>query len=460
MTILNETITLNRPAHEVFAYVSDFANCQQWDATATRSERLDDGPLGVGSRFDVNCALPVGSLDLIYEVTEFQAPHKIVLVGRGRFFEVTDTITVTPDKVKGKGKGESCSLEYTAEFDWKPYLSGLAQHAQAGLERMGHESVQVGLKEALDDNYSAPAPSRSLGWFTRRGYRQGSKAWQPVSAYMGDKHVVLTGATAGLGLACAHQLASTGAQVTLVVRDKERGKKLVTTLINASGNTNIRLEVADLSLMKDVDKLVKRLLKQDRPIDVLINNAGALFNDRETTSEDLERSFALLLLSPYRLTEGLLPLLKQANTARVINVVSGGMYTQKLRVDDLQNEQGKYAGPVAYARCKRALMIKTEQWAQEWAEHGITVNAMHPGWADTPGVESSLPVFYTLTRPLLRTPDEGADTMTWMATATEAGSQSGLLLLDRLPRRTHLTGSTRETEADRIALQRELRAML
>jgi NAD(P)-dependent dehydrogenase (short-subunit alcohol dehydrogenase family) len=274
---------------------------------------------------------------------------------------------------------------------------------------------------------------------------------------MGDKHVVLTGATAGLGKASAEFLAYRGAELTLVVRNRKKGQALVKDLKARTGNSRIRLEIADLSLMADVDKVVSNLNKRGTPVDVLINNAGALFNPRQETSEGLEQSFALLLLGPYRLTEGLYPLLKQAaeahGGARVINVVSGGMYTQKLRVGDLQNAEGNYSGSVAYARCKRALMVKTEQWAEDWADEGIVVNAMHPGWADTPGVESALPEFHKLTRLVLRSPEEGADTINWLAVASEAGRVSGKLFLDREPRTTHLTASTRESAEAREQLR-------
>jgi NAD(P)-dependent dehydrogenase (short-subunit alcohol dehydrogenase family) len=457
MTVLNETITLSRPAREVFAYVADFATCEQWDSTATSSRKVTPGPVGVGTRYEVNCALPIGSLDLEYEIVEFEPDSLVVLIGRGRFFEVRDTITITP-------RGKGCELDYTAEFTWKNGLVRLAGLMEPGLQRMGEASIQKGLKEALEDDYEAPTLSpenarsdrfvpSALSLFSRRGYRRGRAKFKPVSAYMGDKHVVITGATAGLGKSSAEALARMGASLTLVVRDKQRGEALVEELVAETGNQEIRLQIADLALMKDVARVVRSLKRSGRPIDVLINNAGALFNPRRETDEGLEQSFALLLLSPYRLTEGLYPLLKAAPGARVINVVSGGMYSQKLRVEDLQNEQGKYSGSVAYARAKRALMIKTEQWAEQWADDGIVVNAMHPGWADTPGVVTSLPEFHKLTRPILRSPEEGADTIVWLAAATEADKVSGKLFLDREPRTTHLVRSTRESAEERESLR-------
>ncbi len=462
MTTLHQTIHIERPAHEVFTYVSDFSTCVEWDATAVYTERLDEQPVGVGSRFKVVCDAPVGSLPLEYEIVEYEPDSKVVLIGRGRFFEVEDTILVTPTST-------GCELDYTAVFTWKPWLEKVAQKAEPGLERMGYASVQKGLKRALDDAYEVPEISdenaradgflpTALARFSKRGYKRGmKKLFNPMSAYMGDKHIVLTGATSGIGKASAEFLAYKGASLTLVVRNKKKGDALVKELKQRTGNKNIRVQIADLSLMADVDAVVARLTDAGEPVDVLINNAGALFNPREETEEGLEQSFALLLLGPYRLTEGLRPLLAKAadvrGEARVINVVSGGMYSQKVRVWDLQNAQGKYSGSQAYARCKRALMIKTEQWAEDWAQDNIVVNAMHPGWADTPGVESALPEFHKVTRFILRTPEEGADTINWLAIATEAGKVSGKLFLDREPRTTHLTDSTKESAESREQLR-------
>lgn len=464
MTTLSESIEIQRPAHEVFAYVSDFSTCEQWDSTAVSSQRLDSGPIAVGSRFKVICAGPIGKIPLEYEILELENDQKVVLIGRGRFFDVVDTITISPTR-------SGCKLRYQAVFSWRPGIDRLAPLMRNGLEKMGYKSVQKGLREALNDNYDAPTISKensradsflatALSRFTKRGYKLGKKRWNPVSAYMGDKHIVLTGATAGLGKACAYTLARQGAELTLVVRNAEKGRELVDELINDTGNQSIHLEIADLSLMRDVDSVVAKLIQKAKPIDVLINNAGALFNPRQVTSEGLEQSFALLLLAPYRLTEGLYPLLKQAartnRPARVVNVVSGGMYTQRLHVGDLQNARGEYSGSVAYARCKRALMIKTEQWAEDWASDNIVVNAMHPGWADTPGVVSALPTFHRVTRHLLRTPEEGADTISWLATASEAGKVSGKLFLDREPRTTHLLKSTEESPVSRETLRDSL----
>jgi NAD(P)-dependent dehydrogenase (short-subunit alcohol dehydrogenase family) len=275
---------------------------------------------------------------------------------------------------------------------------------------------------------------------------------------------VITGATSGLGLATAQALAARGAELTLVARDASKAQRVAQELARRFGNERIGVEIAELSLLQDVRALAARLLKKGKAIDVLVNNAGALINPREETAEGLEKTFALLLLSPYLLTEHLHPLLAKAasqrGAARVVNVLSGGMYTQKIRVDDLQSEQGIYSGSVAYARAKRGLMILTEEWARRWARDGIVVNAMHPGWADTPGVLTALPAFHRVTKQVLRTPEEGADTIVWLAAATEAGKVSGEFWLDRRPHAQHVLPGTRETPAERRRLLKALAAFI
>tara|TARA_B100000212_G_scaffold233631_1_gene177635 strand:- start:206 stop:1081 length:876 start_codon:yes stop_codon:yes gene_type:complete len=274
-----------------------------------------------------------------------------------------------------------------------------------------------------------------------------------MTADMTGKHVVLTGANAGLGFATAVSLLEAGATLTVVVRDPGKAADMQHALKAETGREADTVELADLSLLSEVASLSERLHAQSQPIDVLINNAGALFNDYAETAEGIERSIALLLLSPWKLTESLLPMLKDhARPARVINVVSGGMYTQKLRCDELVMTRAKYNGSVAYARAKRALTVLTELWAEVWRDHNIIVNSMHPGWADTPGVQTALPGFRRVTKRVLRSPAEGADTIVWLARASEADQVSGKLFLDREPRITHLRPRTKERPEERARL--------
>lgn len=455
MICLKETITVARPIAECFDYIADFRNAPEWDSTAFKATKLTDGPVAVGTRFSVRCRLPLGSVELLYTVIAHEAPTRIVLRAESWLFEATDTIELqkTPDGTQ---------IVYQADFNYRQPIAAVEGALQSGMERMGTASVQ-GLKEALENAFEAPEVSSGtaladrlvwpgLAHFTRLGYRRGRRRWNPDSTTITGQRMVITGASSGLGYEAARALAERGADLVLVMRNEERAQTVVRELQAESGNEQIRYEIADLALMAQVDDLAQRLLREDRPIDVLINNAGALYDEWQQTDEGLEQTFALLLLSPWRLTRALHPLLCRANNGRVINVVSGGMYTQKLNVDRLQASPDKFDGATAYARCKRALMVVTEEWAASWREDGISVNAMHPGWADTPGVEKSLPGFHRLMGPVLRSPYEGADTIIWLAAAAEAGDVSGELFLDREPRTTHLLSRTEESLDERQRL--------
>ncbi|MEH6592081.1 MAG: SDR family NAD(P)-dependent oxidoreductase [Halioglobus sp.] len=461
MTVLHETVEVSRPLGEVFDYVSDFTTTREWDATAKSAVQLTEGPVDIGTRFAVVCALPVGSIKIIYTVAAIKLNEYVELHGSCRFFNMVDRITFSETQ-------KGTLIDYRATFSFKPGVKTLASAARSGLEKMGRESVS-GLGIALEDHFSVIDKSDNpaiadrlvlpgLSRFTRLGYQAASKNFLPMSASIKGRHIVVTGATAGLGYVAALELARRGARLTLVARNEDKVRVVRDDIIAATANTDIHYEVADLAVIADVDDLIVRLRDKGDAIDVLVNNAGALFNPRQETSEGLESSYALLLLSPYRLTEGLKPLLAKAGSARVINVVSGGMYSQKLDVAALPGEDDdkNYSGSVAYARAKRALMVVTEEWAKSWAEDGIVVNAMHPGWADTPGVKSALPEFRKLTQHVLRSSEEGADTIIWLAVASEARRVSGKLFLDRVARPTHILKKTREEQGQRTLLMEHL----
>jgi NAD(P)-dependent dehydrogenase (short-subunit alcohol dehydrogenase family) len=188
------------------------------------------------------------------------------------------------------------------------------------------------------------------------------------------------------------------------------------------------------------------------PVDVLVHNAGVLPDERVETRDGLELTFATHVAGPFLLTRLLEERLAASPDGRVVWVSSGGMYTRRLTVDDPAWEERAYDGVVAYAETKRAQVVLSEMFAARLAPRGVTVHAMHPGWADTPAVASSLPRFHFLTRPILRTRNEGADTVVWLAAADRAADETGAFWFDRRQRRTHLLPWTHEAPADREAL--------
>jgi NAD(P)-dependent dehydrogenase (short-subunit alcohol dehydrogenase family) len=269
--------------------------------------------------------------------------------------------------------------------------------------------------------------------------------------------VVLTGGTSGIGRAAAYQLVRLGARIVLVGRSAEKTAKVARALRAEGGE--VVVEIADLSLTADIRVLARRIAEHHPAVHVLINNAGALFHRREMTAEGIEKTLAIDLLGPFVLTRALLPCLAAGRPARIVNVSSGGMYTRGIDLDNLDSARGLFNGAEAYARAKRGLVMLTELWAEALADTGISVHAMHPGWVDTPGLASSLAEFHQRIRPWLRTPAEGADTITWLAASSEAGHTSGLFWRDRLPRATHVFPGTKSSTRERWELFRRLAAL-
>jgi NAD(P)-dependent dehydrogenase (short-subunit alcohol dehydrogenase family)/carbon monoxide dehydrogenase subunit G len=459
MKTLQESITVARPREQTFRYAADFANIEQWDPGVVKSKKTSSGPLGVGSRFIVVVRTGLATTEMEYVVTDFDPPRRIVLEGKGGSIHAVDTVEFTRID-------SGTRIDYRADLR----LTGLAGLAEPllgpVLERVGR-SAMAGLQKALSNKASLPGNSllRNLGdrlilpgalGFTRMGYERRKRNWQPLPAALDGRWAVVTGATSGLGRVTAEKLAGLGATVVLVGRHAKRLKTAQSAIIRATGNESVRTEQADLSLMAEVRRLANRLLAGSPEIHILVNNAAVLKTERSRTKEGLETSFATDLLSPWLLTRLLIPRLKASAPARIVNVLSGGMYLSGIDVDDLEFERARYDGNRAYAQAKRGLMLLTEHWSDELAGSDVVVNAMHPGWADTPGVRDSLPGFYRLTRPVLRTPEQGADTIVWLAAADEAGEISGKFWLDRAPHLSAILPGTAGSPYKRRRLVDEL----
>lgn len=291
--------------------------------------------------------------------------------------------------------------------------------------------------------------------YSRVGYRLRQLGWEadPPPGALKGRAALVTGANRGIGKAIAAGLARLGATVLVTVRDPESGKQACEEIIEADPESDVRVEVCDVSDLSAVRAFAADLSSRVSELDVLIHNAGVLPATRTETDERHELTLATHVLGPVLLTERLVGILAASSDPRVILMSSGGMYTQSLPIDDPEYQDGRYRGATAYARTKRIQVALTPILARRWAGHHIRVYSMHPGWVDTPGVAAALPGFRMLTGPILRAPEEGADTAIWLA-ATQPAPPTGRFFHDRRPRPEHYLPLTRYGDRDRQRLWR------
>jgi dehydrogenase/reductase SDR family member 12 len=299
-----------------------------------------------------------------------------------------------------------------------------------------------------------------IGGFSRIGpaVRGRLEHWGDPPSLAG-RVCLVTGASSGLGLSASLGLARLGATLRLLVRDAGRGEDARRRITEATGNDDARCELVDMSLRRSVRACAERILATGEEVHVLVHNAGVLPAQRSETDEGIELTFATNVLGPHLLTRLLRDRLVASAPARVIFVSSGGMYLRRLDVDDLQSRDGVFDGTDAYSRSKRAEVVLAERWAEELAGTGVVVHSMHPGWADTPGIKSSIPTFQRIMGPLLRSPEQGADTIVWLAAAPEPAEVTGRFWCDRHVRSTHRLGRTHETAEERDRLWHALDAL-
>ncbi|HEU5038623.1 MAG TPA: SDR family NAD(P)-dependent oxidoreductase [Nocardioides sp.] len=282
--------------------------------------------------------------------------------------------------------------------------------------------------------------------YTRIGpaVRRHLSTWpaDPPAGALADARVLVTGASSGLGVATAEGLAALGAEVVLVVRDTDKGARVVRQIQGRHPLARLDVQRCDVGDLEDVRRFAATV---EDHIDVLIHNAGVMPAERTESAQGHELSMAVHVLGPVLMTDLLAERLRDG---RVVMVTSGGMYTQKLRDDDPGYLDGDYSPTTAYARSKRAQVELLPVLQQRWAPYGVDVHATHPGWADTPGVADSLPTFRRITGPLLRDAESGADTTVWLA-ATQPPPAGGRLWHDRRPRPTQLLPSTRTGAVER-----------
>jgi NAD(P)-dependent dehydrogenase (short-subunit alcohol dehydrogenase family) len=244
---------------------------------------------------------------------------------------------------------------------------------------------------------------------------------------MQGKTVVITGATSGIGQVAAEQLAIRGARIVLVARDSTRAAQTLERLRSSSPGIDHTFHLADLSLVSETKQLAVKIKEQERRIDVLINNAGALFGRRDVTKDGLERTFATNHMSYFALTLGLLDRLAASRPARVVNTASAAHTRAVLDFDDLQGER-YFTAFAAYSQSKLCNILFTRELARRVKAMGVTANCLHPGFVATRfGDDSSgfVSLGLRFAKWFAISPQQGAQTIIYLASAPEAAGFSG-----------------------------------
>ncbi|XP_032446121.1 DHRS-12_like_SDR_c-like domain-containing protein isoform X2 [Xiphophorus hellerii] len=301
---------------------------------------------------------------------------------------------------------------------------------------------------------------KGLTEFTKNGHLSASKRFveKDLEVSVAGRSFMITGANSGIGKATAMAIAKRGGTIHMVCRNKDKAEEARADIVKETGNKEIYVHILDLSETKKVWEFAEGFKRKFKALNVLINNAGSIMSQRDVNAEGLEKSFAVNVLGVYILTKSLIPLLEKSTDPRVITVSSGGMLVQKLRIGNLQSERGRFDGTMVYAQHKRQQVVMTEQLAKTHAN--IHFSVMHPGWVNTP-VANAMPDFHRSMKDSLRTPDQGADTVVWLAISEAATTNpSGRFYQDRKVVPTHLplawTHSSPLEEQKLVALLEDL----
>ena len=260
---------------------------------------------------------------------------------------------------------------------------------------------------------------------------------EPIRADLSGKTCLVTGANAGIGKAVAQELARLGARVVLACRSAEKGEAARREIEGATGNHDLEVMTVDLSSRRSIAPFVESFAKRHPALHVLVNNAGVWLEKRQESVDGIEITWATNVLGYFRLTDRLLPALKAAPAARVVNVASqlaGG-----LDLADVEFKRRAYGGRAAYAQSKQADRMLTWALARRLDGTTVTANALHPGFVTTElfskagGFMGVVASAYAKLAALK--PDQGADTAAWLAASPEVQGRNGLFWIERQERR-------------------------
>ena len=302
---------------------------------------------------------------------------------------------------------------------------------------------------------------KGLREFTRSGYDTASRNFTggDLVADLKGRYYMVTGSNSGIGYCIALNVARAGGTVYMVCRNEQRGNAAREEIIRETNNQNVYLFVCDLSRTKDVLCFCSEFSGAASPLDVLVHNAGCMVNTRTLNDDNMEVNFATNTLALYIMTLQLVPILDRSSDPRVVTVSSGGMLTVKLETENLNSTKGKFDGTFVYAQNKRQQLVIMRHFARKFVN--IHFSTMHPGWADTPAVQTSMPKFHFLMRSKLRTPQQGADTAHWLAVTPRIREfPTGSFFQDRVVVPEHISPGTHSTEAEEQRLMDQLEEIL
>ncbi|MBN1978270.1 MAG: SDR family oxidoreductase [Anaerolineae bacterium] len=250
---------------------------------------------------------------------------------------------------------------------------------------------------------------------------------------MHGKVCLVTGGASGIGAATARALAQRGAVVVLVDRAREKGAATADQIRQQTGNPAVEFMLADLSAQEEVRRLAQEFKRRYQRLDVLVNNAGAIFPRRQESVDGIEMTFALNYLGYFLLTNLLLDTLKTSAPARIVNVSSRSHARAQINFDDLQSRAG-YRGLQAYAHSKLAIVLFTYELARRLEGTGVTANALHPGLVATNfGMNNGgfIGLVMRLFRPSFISPERGAQTSIYLATSPKVEGVTGKYFVKR-----------------------------
>lgn len=246
------------------------------------------------------------------------------------------------------------------------------------------------------------------------------------------KTILITGATNGIGLIAARELARLGAQVVIASRSPEKCASVVEQIKRETGNVQVESIAADLSTRDGVHKVAHEFKRRHTRLDVLLNNAGALFLSRQLSEDGIEMTFALNHLSYFLLTILLLDTLKASGPARIVNVSSAAHQRGRINFDDLQMEKG-YIGLSAYSQSKLANVLFTYELARKLEGTRVTTNVLHPGFVNTGFAKNNGwmgKLGMALLLPLQRNAEVGAQTSVYLASSPQVEGVTGKYFVD------------------------------